>query len=475
MNSETVDVDESPDLKTDLKQQEPQSTSESPVEAGSEGIVGGDENQDTAEEGDGHSLKSATFEAEFSDTEFGEGAWPSTGAAAASSAENPDPFSVHEDPFSSQEGQSPYSVDRFETAFGSDPFVQEGEEDLFSGGAEFGERLETEDSQKLEPINDDNNNEDSAPADKPLSDGLSTNRETVSQEAYQPDVNDQASTLFISDPFSVQEDPFSSQEEQVDRFETAFGSDPFVQGGAEDPFSGGAESSERLETEDSQKLEPTEDNDSDEDPAPADKPLPGGLSTNRDTVLQEADQPDVTDQFGSSFVSNQPVVEEEKSEVDKAHSEDDPQELRSKEEDLSEAKEDTSNAHVGDSEEVETVEPPAERKVTEDPPSLNRRASSGASRTDSDYSDDGGSENSYQNQTLNEHLGTGEDESRFWDSVISIDEVDIGPIESLDFDSDHFNSANSIDQGGNSIDNSPIRGLSQSLFWSFLRPFFELA
>ena len=64
--------------------------------------------------------------------------------------------------------------------------------------------------------------------------------------------------------------------------------------------------------------------------------------------------------------------------------------------------------------------------------------------------------------------GEGEDEAGM---VISIDEVDIGPIESLDFDSDHFNSANSIDQGGNSIDNSPIRALSQSLFGSFLIPF----
>ena len=65
------------------------------------------------------------------------------------------------------------------------------------------------------------------------------------------------------------------------------------------------------------------------------------------------------------------VVEEEQGEVENAHSEADPQESGSKEEDLSEdseSKGDSSNAQVGDCEEVETVESPAEQTVDESSP-----------------------------------------------------------------------------------------------------------
>ena len=69
-------------------------------------------------------------------------------------------------------------------------------------------------------------------------------------------------------------------------------------------------------------------------------------------------------------VDNPPVLEEEQSEVDNAESEGDPQEFASKEEDLSDSKEDNSNGEVEEveREEAEKVEPPADLPVVDSPP-----------------------------------------------------------------------------------------------------------
>ena len=69
-------------------------------------------------------------------------------------------------------------------------------------------------------------------------------------------------------------------------------------------------------------------------------------------------------------VENPPVLEEEQSEVDNADSEGDPQEFGSKEKDLSESKEDSSNSEVEEveREEEEIVEPPANPPVVDSPP-----------------------------------------------------------------------------------------------------------
>ena len=225
VNSKTAVVEDSPtESKPDPTQQEeqpPGDKSESPVERK---VVPG-----KSHDGDDHSLKSESFEADFPkkefdfpDTEFGESAWPST-VDVASTSENPDPFSAHKDPFSSQEGQLDTG---FEAAFGSDPFTEGGAENSFADTVQFGE---TEDYQKTE--GNDNNidpEEDSFP------------NEEKSHDSIRPGTDPPGGTLNSG-------------------FDTSFSSDPFA---VEVSIQGATEFVEGPDAEDSQAVEGIESDDS---------------------------------------------------------------------------------------------------------------------------------------------------------------------------------------------------------------------
>ena len=440
VNEETAVVEDSPaESRPDLTQQEEQPPGDK-SEATDEGTVGSGKNQ----EGDDHSLKSASFEADFPDnelnfpdTEFGESAWPSTLNVASISdpfsAENPDPFSAHKDPFSSQEGQLDSG---FEAAFGSDPFTEGGAETSFADTVQFGE---TGDSQKIEGNeNNDNEDKDSSPS------------EENTHDAVQPDTDPPGGILNSS-------------------FETSFGSDPFTQRGAENSVYGATEFVEGLDAEDSRAAEGIE-SDTSKDSSPADERIYNSTKPDKPVSFEEDPQGGRLDSgfdttFGSDPFAQGGTGDPFSSAVEFGeHLETgDSQNIEGSENNSEEVSCPTEERSQGLSPPDSVKEEPIDRVDEtntfhrdgglEVPRSVNRRASSGLSRTDSDYS-------LTANESESDQLGTAapielEDESRFWDSVISIDEVDLGPIDSLEFDSDHFNSAASIDQdpfGANPFD-----------------------